>query len=89
MQAVYGLTPKDKDDEILALNYEGAEIFIEAFIPGKYLVESLPILRYIPTWFPGAGFKRQAAVWREAATRQLHVPYADFVKRQVGCYCPL
>ena len=37
----------------------------------------------MPAWFPGAGFQRQAAVWHEAATRQLHVPYADYVRREV------
>ena len=41
------------------------------------------IVRYVPAWFPGAGFKRQAAVWHEAAARQLHVPYADYERREV------
>ena len=40
-------------------------------------------VRYVPAWFPGAGFQRQAAVWHEAATRQLHVPYADYLRREV------
>ena len=29
-------------------------------LPGKYLVEAIPALQYVPTWFPGAGFKREA-----------------------------
>ncbi|KAF8171823.1 hypothetical protein BJ912DRAFT_116020 [Pholiota molesta] len=29
-------------------------------LPGSMLVNELPILRFIPTWFPGAGFKRIA-----------------------------
>ena len=30
-------------------------------VPGAYLVETLPALRYLPSWFPGAGFQREAA----------------------------
>ena len=30
-------------------------------VPGKYLVEAIPALQYIPEWFPGAAFKREAA----------------------------
>ena len=44
-------------------------------------------VRHIPAWFPGAGFQRQAAVWHEAATRQLHVPYADYMRREVRGLC--
>ena len=32
--------------------------FEEAAIPGRFLVDALPILKHIPSWFPGAGFKR-------------------------------
>ena len=28
--------------------------------PGRYLVEVIPALKYLPAWFPGAGFKREA-----------------------------
>ncbi|RXW24942.1 hypothetical protein EST38_g890 [Candolleomyces aberdarensis] len=31
----------------------------EALVPGRFLVNNLPILRYVPSWFPGAGFKKQ------------------------------
>ena len=37
-------------------------------VPGKYLVEALPALQYLPQWFPGAAFKREAAVasiWKQ------------------------
>ena len=34
----------------------------EAGILGAFWVEFLPILKYVPSWFPGAGFQRKAAV---------------------------
>ncbi|KAH9937831.1 CyP450 monooxygenase [Epithele typhae] len=59
-QATYGID----DDEHLGLLEEGHEIFIKAFVPGKYLAESLPFLQYVPDWFPGAQFKRDAKTWK-------------------------
>ena len=41
-----------------------AEILIKAFseaaLPGRYLVNNLPFLKYVPAWFPGAGWKRKS-----------------------------
>ncbi|THU97366.1 cytochrome P450, partial [Dendrothele bispora CBS 962.96] len=34
------------------------------------LVNQIPALKYIPDWFPGARFKRQAKQWRECAEAQ-------------------
>ena len=41
-------------------------------------------VRRVPTWFPGANFKRDAEAWHKAAEKQLHVAYDDFLKRLVG-----
>lgn len=35
--------------------------------PGNFPVEAFPALRYLPTWFPGGGFK----VWAEEARRDI------------------
>ena len=40
------------------------EIFSEVMTPGRYLVEHFPALAHIPSWFPGAKFKRDAEKWR-------------------------
>ena len=37
------------------------ETFSQLFVPGKYLVESFPIMRYLPYPLPGTQFKRDAA----------------------------
>lgn len=33
-------------------------------IPGKFLVDVFPWLKYVPEWFPGAGFQRQGREWK-------------------------
>ncbi|KAI0767200.1 cytochrome P450 [Fomes fomentarius] len=71
----YGLDVDTPEDEYLSLAQEGNDIFLEAFVPGRYLVESFPILRHIPPWFPGAKFLRQAAEWRETYVHVLNKPF--------------
>ncbi|KAI0800119.1 cytochrome P450 [Fomes fomentarius] len=71
----YGLDVDTPYDEYLSLTQEGNDIFVEAFVPGRYLVESFPILKHIPRWFPGATFRRQAAEWRETYVHVLNKPF--------------
>ena len=42
------------------------------------------IVKHLPAWLPGAKFQREAAAWHQKATRQLHVPYEDFLQRLVS-----
>jgi hypothetical protein len=34
-------------------------------IISDFVVNSIPALRYVPEWFPGAGWKREASKWRK------------------------
>ncbi|KAH9941388.1 cytochrome P450 [Amylocystis lapponica] len=65
MGIAYGLEVLPEGDPYIS-NIERA-IYIEDVVAayGAYLVDFIPILKYVPTWFPGAGFKRQAAQWRK------------------------
>lgn len=39
-------------------------------------------MQYIPDWFPGAGFKRQATIWGDQLYTQSLEPH-DWVKEQM------
>ena len=39
----------------------------ELLIPGAFLVDSIPILKYVPEWFPGAKFQTKTTVMRKHA----------------------
>lgn len=41
-------------------------------------------VRYVPEWFPGAGFKKVARTMREDLERLYDVPF-DFVKSEMVC----
>ena len=44
---------------------EAVHLTADLFVPGKWLVESIPWLRFIPSWAPGAGSQRKAANIKE------------------------
>jgi len=74
MDIAYGHEVSTDDDAFVKLAEDGVNAFSDATTPGKYMVEFLPWLNYLPDWFPGAGFKivaREAnalsrRVWLEA-----------------------
>ncbi|GAW07580.1 cytochrome p450 [Lentinula edodes] len=50
--------------------------------PTSTLLNSIPALKYIPEWFPGAGFKRKAREWARYSTIMRELPYAA-AKKQI------
>ncbi|EIW55459.1 cytochrome P450 [Trametes versicolor FP-101664 SS1] len=61
MRVAYGIKISEKNDEYVKMAEEGIAEFSDLLEPGKYLVEQLPILRFLPKWMPGAQFRRDAA----------------------------
>ncbi|RPD77315.1 cytochrome P450 [Lentinus tigrinus ALCF2SS1-7] len=81
MEVTYGINVLPEHDPFIELAEAGQECVGRCATAGVYLVELLPILRHLPVWFPGAKFQREAKAWHEKATRQLQVPYEDFLQR--------
>ncbi|KAF7350121.1 Cytochrome P450 [Mycena venus] len=82
MSVAYGIDVLPSNDPYVSLAYEAVETLSNAGVPGKYLVDSLPILKYVPSWFPGAGFKRDAEEWTKLSQRLADAPLAE-TKRQM------
>ncbi|KAK7027978.1 hypothetical protein VNI00_015064 [Paramarasmius palmivorus] len=64
LSTVYGIPVKDAHDPFIVAANRAMIGFTAAAIPGKFAVDWMPLLRYIPSWFPGAGFQRKAKAWR-------------------------
>ncbi|EJF64334.1 cytochrome P450 [Dichomitus squalens LYAD-421 SS1] len=60
MQLVYGLEVTRPDDRYFAMVERIREVSEDIAVPGRYLVEAIPFLRYLPAWLPGMQFKRYA-----------------------------
>lgn len=64
LKVVYGIDIDDGDHELTQGIRAALEGFAESLVPGKFLVEFIPWLEYVPAWVPGAGFQKQFAIWR-------------------------
>ncbi|KAM5539706.1 hypothetical protein V8D89_006519 [Ganoderma adspersum] len=75
MEVTYGLDVAGADDRFLGLLAAVAEAFESAFAPGKYLVETFPVLRNLPAWFPWTTFHRDAALYKECFSAMRNEPF--------------
>lgn len=79
----YGLPIEEHYEKFIHLNEIVSVAFLSAQVPGKYFVESIPFLRYIPKWFPGAGFRRYASMVSDTMEQHGSI-FFDAVKREVA-----
>jgi len=82
---IYGMNIHEDDES----NYiKTAEIMVGAAAevgnPGSFLVDLLPFMKYIPAWFPGAGWKKKAKYWREIGKYFVHAPWTTVEEQLVG-----
>ena len=61
MSTIYGYDVKPSNDRFVALSENAVKKLSDSFFPGAVAVNTFPILRYLPSWMPGAGFQRFAA----------------------------
>ncbi|KAF8871010.1 cytochrome P450 [Infundibulicybe gibba] len=81
MDVTYGIKVKEKNDSYVETVETSLEGIVAAGVPGAFLVDFMPILKYVPGWMPGAGFKRKAAYWRDANYKTREKPWR-FVESQ-------
>jgi hypothetical protein len=77
MNIAYGFDIKSKDDPFITEALKVTYAFQVAILPGAFLVDRIPLLKYVPAWMPGAGFKRFAEYYRKA-TYSSHLRPFDF-----------
>lgn len=58
------------------------ETFTKVTTPGAFIVDVFPLLRYLPEWFPGAGFRRSARIWKRELLDMVNIPH-QHAKRQM------
>ncbi|KAI0070807.1 cytochrome P450 [Panus rudis PR-1116 ss-1] len=79
MRTAYGIDIAPENDPFIEI----AENAMQGFsaVAKGHPVDFFPILQYIPSWFPGVDFKREAAKWRPYADAMLEKPYEWFKKQ--------
>jgi len=82
MMIAYGLQVLPENDPYIATAELGAGTLLEAAVPGAFLVNMIPALKYVPDWMPFAGFKRKAKEWKQHALSMLNSPF-EAAKRDI------
>ncbi|THH20317.1 hypothetical protein EW146_g1032 [Bondarzewia mesenterica] len=80
LRIVYGIEIRDDDGSMKFLELEEytTDLLANDITSGGgvWAVDMMPWLRYIPSWFPGAGFKRKADLWRKSFDELRELPWA-------------
>ncbi|KAI6003412.1 cytochrome P450 [Pisolithus marmoratus] len=77
VELIYGQQVGGKDDLTFAMANGLAEMMSREMTADKMgLLKVMPFLQYLPSWFPGAGFKRTAGQCRKMTAEFLELPFA-------------
>ncbi|RDB19701.1 hypothetical protein Hypma_013169 [Hypsizygus marmoreus] len=77
LSVTYGLSVQDADDNYITHAEETMEMIGKATVPGAFLCDLIPFLKYAPSWVP---FQREASRGREMIERLVSMPL-EHVKR--------
>lgn len=75
MDIAYGIEVLPEDDPYIKTARDGMSSVALAGAPGAFLVDTFPLLRYVPAWVPGAGFQRKAKQWRKVSEDMVNKPF--------------
>lgn len=84
MEAMYGYTVLPKDDPFQELAEETVNALTALTYPSAAVVNVIPFLRFLPTWFPGADFHRVARETKDKLNKLLDSPYTYVQDNLVG-----
>ncbi|KAI0076589.1 cytochrome P450 [Panus rudis PR-1116 ss-1] len=84
--SAYGIEIKGKGNRYIEVGEVSLHALSAASNAGSYMVDTLPFLKYLPEWFPGAGFRREAKAWAPYVSAMLHEPYT-YLKQQMEESC--
>jgi hypothetical protein len=72
----YSINVLPYNDPYVKAAQEAMKAATELFTAGGFLVDIIPILKYVPEWFPGAEFQRRAAIMRKHAAKIRNFSFA-------------
>ncbi|KAG5350454.1 hypothetical protein C0989_010974, partial [Termitomyces sp. Mn162] len=76
MSVTYGIDVLPENDPYIAIAETAMHGMSEATIPGRFLVDFIPLLKYVPAWMPGVDFQRKAKAWRDCTMQLVENPFA-------------
>ena len=82
MKIAYDIDVQESNDPYILVAEEAIKGMHVASIPGSFLVDLFPMLKFVPSWFPGAGFQVKAAYWKKVTRSMVENPFR-YVEEQL------
>ncbi|KAG6375633.1 cytochrome P450 [Boletus reticuloceps] len=83
LQISHGYTIKGGGDPFEGMAHRAIGSIAKSLTPGYCLMDWLPILRYMPEWFPGCGFHKDVKQWRNMVSDTVNMQH-EFVLEQLA-----
>jgi hypothetical protein len=83
LSLAYGLQIQKTNDPFIEIAETAVKSISEASSFGAFLVDVIPILKYVPEFVPGAGFQKKARIWRKIQEDFREVPYSASIEAMV------
>jgi hypothetical protein len=80
----YGIDIKPKADPNIHIAEKAVKGLASAANFSAFWVNSFPVLKYVPLWFPGAIWKRQAEEWRDWTMKMRDIPFQKSLEQLVS-----
>ncbi|KAL4264719.1 cytochrome P450 family protein [Pleurotus pulmonarius] len=77
ISVTYGINIQSEHDPNIERGATALHQLQKSAISGTYMVDLLPILKHVPSWVPGAGFKAYAERVRPDTVAMINVPYDE------------
>jgi len=84
MKTMYGYDVESINDPCITTADKSIILGAGLFVPGATLINTFPILAFVPAWFPGASSQRVAAEVKRLTAEVIRVPM-DWVKMRMVC----
>ena len=83
LKVVYAKNVTGLDDPYLRIVNKSMEGLSLQKVPGAFWVEYFPWLKYIPSWFPGARFKKIAEHYKPVVETMINQPFDEVISAVV------
>ncbi|KAF8512711.1 cytochrome P450 [Gautieria morchelliformis] len=84
MEVVYGIKVLPQEDPYITISEKALSALSKAGNPWAFLVDTVPKLKHVPEWVPGAGFRKKARLWRKPTVAMNILPFQAVKRALVG-----
>jgi len=83
----YGIDVKSENDPNIHYAEEAVKGLAGAANFSAFLVNSIPLLKHVPSWFPGAKWKKKAEMWSDWTVKMREIPFQQSLEQLVSLFC--